>query len=60
MVQASSLAHQPASFLLESVCVLEQNLIAGIAEPSEIDAYVEIQLELSARGRLELILDSRD
>lgn len=57
---ANAFRRQPYGLLLELAYTLEQNLIAGIAEPHEIDAYVQVQLELAGRGGLELILDARD
>lgn len=60
MVAASSFRHQPTGLLLELVRILEQNLITGVAEPLEIDLYVQAQLELAERSQLELCLDPRD
>ena len=48
---ANAFRRQPYGLLLE---------LAYTLEPHEIDAYVQVQLELAGRGGLELILDARD
>jgi hypothetical protein len=49
-----------SDFLLRQKDILEQRMIAGKSRDSDIDLYVEIQLELSQRPLLDYSLDTRD
>jgi hypothetical protein len=49
-----------SDFLLRQKDMLEQRVIAGKSRDSDIDLYVEIQLELAQRPLLDYTLDARD
>jgi hypothetical protein len=49
-----------SDFLLRQKDILEKRMIAGTSRDSDIDLYVEIQLELSQRPLLDYSLDTRD
>ena len=49
-----------SDFLLRQKDMLEQRIISGENKDSDIDLYVEIQLELAQRPLLDYQLDPRD
>lgn len=49
-----------SDFLLRQKDMLEQRIITGEQKDSDIDLYVEIQLELAQRPLLDYQLDPRD
>ncbi len=49
-----------SDFLMRQKDMLEQRIIKGENKDSDIDLYVEIQLELAQRPLLDYQLDPRD
>jgi hypothetical protein len=49
-----------SDFLMRQKDMLEQRIITGENKDSDIDLYVEIQLELAQRPLLDYQLDPRD
>jgi hypothetical protein len=49
-----------SDFLLRQKDMLEQRIVASKSRDSDIDLYVEIQLELAQRPLLDYQLETRD